>query len=157
MSGACARLIVMWLVVLATALSCRRHLSPEDQIREAIGNAAEGVRERKVKKVVAIVSAQYADHEGRDRQAIVDLVRAQVLLRPNVYLVTRVSSVDCGDSGQCHAVVLAAMASVPAQSLSDLANSQADVYRFELTMVAEDGAWRICQASWFAASVKDLL
>jgi hypothetical protein len=151
------RLLVLLLLGLGAMPACRKRLSAEDQVREAIASAVEGVRERKVKKVAAIVSSQYADQEGRDRQSIVDLARAQILLRPNLFLVTRISSVACPEAGQCDAVVLAAMASVPTQDLSGLASSQADVYRFDLGLVDEDGSWRVRRASWAPASVKDLL
>ncbi len=91
-----------------------------------------------------------------------DLMRAHILLRPSVFLLTHVSSVSCEPS-ECQAAVVAAMASVPSQSLSDLLKSQADVYRFDLTLVDEDGAWRVthwidissgsglrCQDGWSA-------
>ena len=145
------------LVGLVAMPTCRKRLSVQEQVREVIARAVEGVRERKVKKVVAIVSSQYADKEGRDRQAIADLVRAHILIRPNLYLVTRISSVDCEQPGQCDALVLAAMASVPTETLSDLARSQADLYRFDLSLVDEDGSWRVRSATWAPASVKDLL
>jgi hypothetical protein len=49
------------------------------------------------------------------------------------------------------------MASVPMESLPDLAKSQADVYRFDLSFADEDGIWRVRNATWAEASVKDLL
>jgi hypothetical protein len=151
------RVYVLVLVGVVAAPACRKRLSAEDQVREAIASAVDGVRERKVKKVAAIVSSQYADQEGRDRQAAVDLARAHILLRPNLYLVTRISSIACPEAGQCDAVVLAAMASVPTETLSGLANSQADAYRFDLRLVDEDGSWRVRRASFAPASVRDLL
>jgi hypothetical protein len=151
------RLLVLVLLGLGAAHACRKRVSAEDQVRQAIASAVEGVRERKVKKLAAIVSSQYSDKEGRDRQAVVDLARAQILFRPNLYLVTRISSVVCLEAVRCEAVVLAAMASVPTQDLSGLASSQADVYRFDLDLADEDGSWRVRSASWAPASVKDLL
>jgi hypothetical protein len=156
MAEARRRLLVVLLVGLVAVPTCRKRLSAEDQVREVIASAVEGARERKVKKVVAIVSSQYADSEGRDRRAVVDLVRAHVLVRPNLYLVTRISSVACKKPGQCDARVVAAMASVPTETLSDLAKSQADVYRFDLGLVDEDGIWRARSATWAPASVQDL-
>ena len=49
------------------------------------------------------------------------------------------------------------MASVPVGVLPDLRNLSADVYRFELTLVDEDGTWRVHRAAWAPATVKDLL
>jgi hypothetical protein len=157
MAEARTRLVLVLSIGLAAASACRKRLSPEDRVREVIEGAVEGAREHKVKKVVAIMSSRYADKEGRDRQALVDLVRAHILLRPNLYLVAHVSSVACEQPGQCDAQVLAAMASVPTKALSDLPKSQADIYRFDLSLVDEDGTWRVRTANWARASVKDLL
>jgi hypothetical protein len=147
------------LLILPAVLSaaCRRHLSAEAQVREAIDSATQGVRDRKLKKVAAIVSQDYRDKDGNDRKAILDLVRANILLRPNVFLIPHIASVTCEPSASCEAAVVAAMASVPSQSLSDLLKSQADVYRFDLTFVSEDGAWRVRSAAWRPASAQDLL
>lgn len=147
------------LLVLSAVLvsACRKHLSAEAQVREAIESATQGVRDRKVKRIAAIVSQDYRDKDGNDRKAILDLVRANILLRPNVFLIPHISSVTCGPSAPCEAAVVAAMASVPSQSLSDLLKSQADVYRFDLTFVPEDGAWRVRSAAWRPASPQDLL
>ena len=144
-------------LLLGLAPGCRKRVSAEDQVREAIDSAAQGVRDRKVKKVAAIVSQQYADKEGHDRQAILGVLRAHILLRPNLYLVTRISSVVCEELGQCGVRMLAAMASVPTETLPDLVKLQADVYRFDLTLVDEDGSWRVRSAVWYPASAKDLL
>ena len=149
-----------WLLSLlvATALTsgCRKRLSAEAQVREAIETAAQGVRDRKMKQIAAIVSQGYRDKDANDRKAILDVVRANILLRPNVFLVSRVSSVTCEPSAGCEATVVAAMASVPTQSLPDLLKSQADVYRFDLTFIDEDGAWRVRSATWRPAGAQDL-
>lgn len=147
------------LLVLSAVLTsaCRRHLSAEAQVREAIQSATQGVRDRKLKQIAALVSHEYRDKDGNDRKAVLDVVRANILLRPNVFLISHVASVTCTPSVTCEATVVAAMASVPSQSLSDLLRSQADVYRFDLTFVAEDGTWRVSSAAWRPASPKDLL
>lgn len=150
-----------WLVLLvfsaALASACRKRRSAEAEVREAIESAAQGARDRKLKTIAAIVSQEYRDKDGNDRKAILDVVRANILLRPNVFLISHVASVTCTPSATCEAIVVAAMASVPSQSLSDLLRSQADVYRFDLTFAAEDGTWRVRSAAWRPASPQDLL
>jgi hypothetical protein len=147
---------VLLLMVVAGLPGCRKRLSADALVREAIEDAAQGARDRKIKRVAAVVSQEYRDKDGNDRRAILDVLRANILLRPNVFLVTHVSSVTCEPSAACEATIVAAMASVPSQSLSDLLKSQADVYRFDLTFVAEDGAWRVRSAAWRPASAEDV-
>jgi hypothetical protein len=148
---------LLLILVAGLASGCRKRLSAEAQVRAAIEGAAQGVRDRKVKPVAAIVSEQYRDKDGNDRQAILGLLRANILLRPNVFFLDHVSKVACEPSAPCVAVVVAAMASVPSQSLPDLLKSQADVYRFDLTFVMEDKTWRVREASWHPADPQDLL
>jgi hypothetical protein len=146
------------IALVLAAPGCRRaRLSPEEQVRKAIDVVVKAVSERDIKPVAAAVSAAYADREGNDKKQIVSLVRVQFLLHPNLYLVTKVTSVECPERIQANVVVYAAMASVPAGVLPDLRNLSADVYRFELTLVDEDGTWRVRRAEWAPATVKDLL
>jgi hypothetical protein len=148
--------LVLFTASTALASACRKRLSAEAEVREAIETAAQGVRDRKLKKIAALVSQEYRDRDGNDRKAILDVVRAHILLRPNVFLISHVSSVTC-EPATCTAAVVAAMASVPSQDLSDLLKSQADVYRFDLTFVGEDGTWRVRSAQWRPAGAQDLL
>ena len=146
------------MALVLAAPGCRRvRLSPEEQVRKAIDVVVKAVSERDIKPVAAAVSAAYEDREGNDKKQIVSLVRVQFLLHPNLYLVTKVTSVECPEPIQANVVVYAAMASVPAGVLPDLRNLSADVYRFELTLVDEDGTWRVRRAGWAPATVKDLL
>lgn len=149
--------ILVGLSLLALSGGCRRRQPADVQVREAIEDAATGVRERKVKRVAAVVSKAYHDRDGNDRQAVVDLLRANILLRPGLFLVAHVASVVCRGPAECEAGVVAAMARVPSQTLSDLLESQADVYRFDLSFVDEEGAWRVRAATWHPANPRDLL
>ena len=137
---------------------CRRsRLSPEAQVRKAIDGVVKAVRERDIEPVADAVSEQYADKDGNDKKQIVSLVRVQYLLHPNLYLLAKTASVDCPEPGQASALVYAAMASVPAGALPDLRKVSADVYRFDLTLLVEDGTWRVRQADWHPATAQDLL
>jgi hypothetical protein len=152
-----ALLVFLFAAFALTPSGCRRaRLSPEEQVRKAIDGVVKAVEERDMGPVAAAVSEQYADREGNDKKQIVSLVRVQFLLHPNLYLVTKVLSVECPEPIQAHATVYAAMASVPAGVPPDLRKLSADVYRFELTLVDEDGAWRVRRAAWAPATVKDL-
>jgi hypothetical protein len=126
-------------------------------VRKVINAVVKAVGERDIKPVAAAVSAKYVDREGNDKKQIVSLVRVQFLLHPNLYLFAKVVSIECPEPVQAHVIVVAAMASVPAGVLPDLRNLSADVYRFELTLVDEDGTWRVRQAAWAQATAQDLL
>jgi hypothetical protein len=153
-----ARLSVLFIVLALAATGCRRsRLSPEEQVRKTLDAVVAAVRERNIKPVAASVSEQYTDSDGNDKKQIVAQVRVQFLLHPNLYLIAKITSVECPEPGRASAVVYAAMASVPAGGLPDLRNFSAEVYRFELTLADDDGTWRVRRAAWNPATVKDLL
>jgi len=151
--------ILVSLIALGVAASaCRQaRLSPEQRVRQAIDVVVKAVRERDIKPVAATVSAEYSDREGNDKKQIVSQVRLQFLLHPNLYLYAKITSVECPEPIQAQVVVYAAMASVPAGVVPDLRALSADVYRFDLTLIDEDGTWRVRRAEWTPAIAKDLL
>ena len=150
-------LLLLAGLLLAPGCRCSR-LSPEEQARKAIDAIVKAVNERDLKPVTARLSEQYSDKEGNDKQQVVALVRAQFLLHRNLYLVAKLSTLECPEPVSAHAVMFAAMASVPAAGmLPDLRNLSADVYRFDLTLADEDGTWRVLRASWSPATARDLL
>ncbi len=152
-----APLLLLAAVLLAPACRCSRQ-SPEERARRAIDTVVKAVNERDLKPVAAAVSERYTDEEGNDKRQVVAMVRAQFLLHRNLYLVAKLSSLECPEPITAQAVVFAAMASVPvAGMLPDLRNLSADVYRFELTLADEDGTWRVLRASWSPATAQDLL
>jgi hypothetical protein len=152
-----ALFLLLATLLLASDCRCSRE-SPEERARRAIDTVVKAVNERDVKPVAAAVSEQYSDKEGNDKQHVVALVRAQFLLHRNLYLVAKLSSLECPEPVQARAVVFAAMAAVPAAGmLPDLRNLSADVYRFDLTLADEDGTWRVLRAAWSPATVNDLL
>jgi hypothetical protein len=152
------RALVPLLLLLGLCPACRcSRSSPEEQVRQTIDAVIAAVRERDVKPVANAVSEQYSDHERNDKQQIVSLVRMQFVVHPNLYLVAKISSIECPEPVQARVVIFAALASVPAGVLPDLRKLSADVYRFDLTMADEDGTWRVVRAAWAPATVKDLL
>jgi hypothetical protein len=152
------RALVPLLLLLGLCPGCRcSRSSPEEQVRQTIDAVITAVRERDVKPVANAVSEHYSDHERNDKQQVVALVRMQFVVHPNLYLVAKISSIECPEPVQARVVIFAALASVPAGVLPDLRNLSADVYRFDLTMADEDGTWRVVRAAWAPATVKDLL
>lgn len=149
-------LALLGALCLLPACRCSRQ-SPEDRVREAVDQVVKAARERDVKRMVAAVSDQYTDADGNKKDQIAQLVRVQFLLHRNLYLVAKLSSVECPEPSRAEVVVYAAMASVPGGGVPELTKLSADVYRFELTMADEDGEWRVVRASWSPATVRDLL
>ena len=148
--------VTLIVAVALVAQGCRRRLSPEEQVRAALDVVVTAIRELKIKPVAAALSDQYSDADGNDKKQIVALLRAQLLFHPNLYLVSKITSIQCPEASQAQVVVFAAMASVPAEIPTSFRNLSADVYRFELSLADEDGTWRVRSASWAPALKSDL-
>jgi hypothetical protein len=149
--------LLLAALFLLPGCRCSRE-APEEQVRKAIDTVVKAVNERDLKPVAAAISEQYVDKEGNDKQRVLGLVRVQFLLHRNLYLVAKLSSLECPAPVSARVVMFAAMASVPtAGVLPDVRNLSADVYRFELTLGDESGTWRVQRAAWSPATVKDLL
>lgn len=125
-------------------------------MRRALDGVVEAVAKRHIKPVAAAVSEQYADGEGNDKKQILALLRAQLLLHPNLHLLSKVTSVESPEPGFVRVIAYAAMASVSPGAPPDLRNLSADVCRFELTWADEGGAWRVNRAAWAPALARDL-
>jgi hypothetical protein len=149
-------LVVLAALSMLPACRCSKE-SPEQRVRNTIDEVVKAARERDVKRVVAAVSEQYADAQGNRKEQIASAVRVQFLLHPNLYVVAKMSSLDCPEPTSARVVMFAAMASVPAGVVPDLRQLSADVYRFDLTLVDEEGDFRVVRATWAPATIADLL
>ena len=126
-------------------------------MRQAIDSVVKAVNERRLGPVAAAISEQYSDEDGNRKEQLVGYLRAQFILRQNLYLVVKLSSLECPEPGRARVVAFAAMAATSGGALPDLRNLSADVYRFDLRMADEDGVFRVVGADWSPATVKDLL
>lgn len=153
------RVATTWLIILlALAPGCRCSRSaPEERVRQAVDEVIKAVNDQQLKPVAAAVSEQYADAHGNGKEQIVGYLRAQFILRRNLYLVVKLSSLACPEPTRARVVAFAAMAAVSGQGLPDVRTLSADVYRFDIKMADEDGVWRVVGAEWTPATVKDLL
>jgi hypothetical protein len=150
---------ILLLAMLLLAPDCRcSHRSPEERARRAIDTMVKAVNEQDIKVLAAGVSEQYRDREGNDREHVVAMVKMQFLIHRNLYLVAKLSSVECPEPTQARIVMFGAMASVPAAGMvPDIKNLSADVYRFDLNLGDEDSTFRVQRAAWSPATLKDLL
>jgi hypothetical protein len=153
--------LVTGIVAAAIGLSaaaCKKPLSPEQQVRAAIAEAEQAAADKDLKRLGALVAEHYADPDGNDRTAVLNVLRLQFLRAGSVHLFVRVSHVELPGPDQARAVVYVALASVPVPSPDDLVRLNADLYRFELQFEREGKTgWRVLSARWSQARPEDLI
>ena len=147
------------LALEAGALACGgEELSPEEQIRARLAEIERLAEAGEVAGVKEFISERYADPAGNDRRALAAWLTFQRMQHRNLYVWSRIRSVELVTPEQASVVVVAGMAASPVSGPADLARMRADVYEIDLDLVDEGGGeWRVVSASWRPTRPTDLL
>jgi len=144
------------VVALATLLACSGDsTTPEEQVRTALAAIEAAAEARDVGELKEHVSEAYADARGQDKRAVSGLAAFHFMRNQSVHLLTLVRDVELPTPGEARATALVAMAGRPIPGPEALAGLRADLYRFELELREEDGAWRVTGADWAPAAAEE--
>lgn len=105
----------------------------------------------------ALISDGYHDEAGQDKRAILGLLFVQFRRHESIHLLIRIDRIDVRAPTQATVTVFAAMAGRPIATVSDLPALRADLYRFDLTLVDQHGAWQVTKSTWRPAVMDDFL
>lgn len=134
-------------VLLLTVLgSCADPQSPEEAVRAVVASMEQAAEARDVGDLVAHVSERYRDGYGQGREEIARYVRGYFIANQSIHLLTRIEALDFPSEQEAHATVRVGMLGRDAGAAGwDLA---VDVYRFRITLLRENGAWKLTYAEW---------
>lgn len=134
-------------VILLTILgSCADPQSPEEAVRSVITSMENAAEARDVGDLVEHISERYRDGYGQGRDEASRYVRGYFIANQSIHLLTRVEELDFPNEQEAHATVLVGMLGRDAGAATwDVA---ADVYRFKITLLREDGEWKLTYAEW---------
>lgn len=132
---------------LAAALGGCAGSDPETQIRAVLAAAEEAAEARDGGFFADLIDASYRDARGNDREEIVRALRGYFLANQRVEVVSRVDEVVVEGEDAARATVHAGLVGQRAGA-SLLDGLDAELYRFELELVSENGEWRIIGARW---------
>lgn len=119
-------------------------VGPEEALRQWIGEAEAAAERLDRRGLLAMVSENYADARGNDREAIDKLLRLYFLRQKSVELVMKVE--DLTVIGESAAEILVTAAGVGTTTRAFGIN--ADGYRFALELEKDDGRWMLIGARW---------
>ena len=132
--------------------------SPEAQVRALFDQAETAAEEKDAGALKDLVSEQYADDDGHDRQAIAALLSFHFIRHHSINLLTRVHAIAFPEPTRAETTIFVAMGGTPILVVDDLARVRADLYRFDFELVDEgDGDWRVTRAAWRRATREDFL
>jgi len=144
--------------LLLAVLSCSpKPGTPEEQILSLLQRAEVAAEEKDLSLLKKMISENYGDAAGNDRQAVLAMVRFHFLRYEAVHLLTRAGDVHFPTPTVAEVTVYAAMAGEPIPSTTDLAALRGDLYRFDLTFESDDpGSWLLVRAGWRRARASDI-
>jgi hypothetical protein len=132
--------------------------SPEARIRALLDQMEVAAEQKDLGPLKAMVSEQYSDERGNDRQAVLGLLTYHFLRNQSIHLLTRVRAIEFPEPGRATVSVYVAMAGRPIPDADALTRLRADLYRFEFRL-AEGGesGWLVTGAAWRPAETADFL
>ncbi len=147
------------LTLLALVVACAEPVpEPEQQIREFLTEIERASRAKDIGALKDVVSASYSDKVGRRQEDLHNLIVLHYFGRRDVFLLTRIETLELTAPGEAALSLLVAMAGTPLESEQSLRDVRADLYRFELELRDEgSGEWRVLSADWRPARMDDFL
>lgn len=119
-------------------------VGPEEELRNWVAAASAAAGDLDRRALIAMVSEDYEDARGNDRDAINNILRAYFLRQKSVALVFRIDELTV--SGGTAAEILLTVAGVGTTTRALGVN--ADAYRFSLELARDDGEWMLIGARW---------
>ena len=152
-------LAALFFALAAGKLACAGDdLPAEDRIRARLAEIERLAEAGDVAGVKQLISERYADPAGNDRRSLAAWLTFQRMQHRNLYVWSRIRSLELVAPEQASVVVVAGMAASPISGPADLARMHADVYEIDLDLVDEGGSdWRVVSASWRPTQPTDLL
>lgn len=119
--------------------------SPETRVRAVIAAAEQAAEARDVSAVMELVSPAYADADGRQAVELSRYLRGYFIANQSLHLLTRIDSLEFPARDVAEVAVTIAMVGREAEAESAW-HVAADVHSFRLTLMEEDGDWRVTHA-----------
>jgi len=119
----------------------------EAEIRALLAAAEEAAEARDAGFFADAVGSAYRDARGNDREQLLRTVRGYFIANQRVDVVSRIEDVVLEGEDAARAVVYAGLLGRSAGD-GPAGGVEADLYRFDLELVNDDGDWRIIGAKW---------
>ena len=138
-------------VTLAAALCCLLLAgcsepagTPEEGVRAWVDKGVELAKEKNRRGLVQMISPDYTDGRGNDRDAIEDMFRFYFLRAGDIALLTRIEELVVHGDSAAELLLTVGMA-----GRSDgVLGFSADAYRFEMELEREGADWLLIGARW---------
>jgi hypothetical protein len=118
--------------------------APEEALRQWIADAEAAAEDLDRRGLLAMVSENYADGRGNDRESIDELLRLYFLRQKSVALVMKIDELNVIGDSAAEILVTAAGVGTTTRALG----VNADAYQFSLELEKTDDEWLLIGAQW---------
>ncbi len=129
---------------------------PEALLRDTLNAIQQSAESRDLGDMMAHVSEDYLDSDGRDIRQVKAIAQFQILRNPKIHTFKIVKSLNLLSDNEAEVFLLVAVAGVPIEGVTSLSKVRADLMRFDLRF-RYDEAWKITEAQWRPAESADFL
>ncbi len=132
-------------MICASLVACGGPISgPEEALRQWVADAEAAAEDLDRGGLVAMVSENYADGRGNNRDAVNNLLRLYFLRQKSVVLVMKIDELTVIDETAAQILVTTAGVGTTTRALG----VNADSYQFSLELEKSDDEWMLIGARW---------
>ena len=151
------RVAVVFVAALLLPACSSTPDSPEAEIRALIARAEKAAEEKDIATLKEMISDDYSDQQGQDKQMIIRVVSYHLLRSKTIHLLTQVAKIDLQDTKHADVTIFLAMAGRAIQGFDQVSRLRADLYRIDFSVSAEKPKdWKVTRAEWRPAEMEDL-
>lgn len=138
------RLINVGMICALLAACGGPATGPEEALRQWVADAEAAAEDLDRRGLVAMVSENYADGRGNNRDGVNKLLRLHFLRQKSVVLVMKIDELTVIDETAAQILVTAAGVGTTTRALG----VNADAYQFSLELEKDDDEWMLIGARW---------
>lgn len=134
--------------------------TPEEQVMAFLERAEFRVELRDVAATTALISYDYADLWGRDREQIRRLLTGYFLRHRSLHILKKIDRITIANERSAQVVLYAALAGSAAEHSESpgIKEWRGDLIQLEADLVREsDNQWRVLRLNWRQVSKEDFL
>ncbi|MEE8220848.1 MAG: hypothetical protein V3R21_03745 [Woeseiaceae bacterium] len=117
---------------------------PEEALRQWVADAENAAEDLDRRSLIAMISENYADARGNDRDAIDKLLRFYFLRQKAVVLVMKIDEMTITDGTAAEILLTVAGIGTTSRALG----VNADAYQFSLELEMDEDEWMLIGARW---------
>ncbi|VAW44527.1 hypothetical protein MNBD_GAMMA03-1114 [hydrothermal vent metagenome] len=154
--------ILFFIIILSCMLnlsSCSRNetISKQQLLLQSIEQLEHRFEERKLGSIIEYISANYQDTQGRNLLDIKRAIQMQLMRHKTLYVFSTIKDISWSDAENATVQITVAMAGKPIKSASILPSIRADMIKFSVDFILEDGIYKVKSAVWEWAKPTDFL